>query len=390
MNPISTNRIQSLDLLKGLVMIIMALDHTRDYFHAAAFYFNPTDPAITTWPIFLTRWITHYCAPVFCFLAGISAFLVGRKKNTRELSSFLLIRGIWLIIVQMILVNFAWTFDVSFRYSELSVIWSLGISMIVLAALVHWSKTAILVFSILVIFGHNLLDSVHFENNSWWAILHESGPIRFSQEYVLYVAYPLIPWMAVMSLGYYFGSLYDKEVPVIVRKKTLTIIGISCIALFIILRWSNLYGDLSNWESYDSTSKTLMSFLAVTKYPPSLTFLLMTLGPSFLLLANAENLRGWIVNFFSTFGRVPFFYYIIHLYLIHFLAGIVARLTGYGWHMMVLPDWVTDVPLLKGYGFRLWGVYFIWIIVIGLLYPLCRWFDAYKLNHKEKWWLSYL
>ncbi|MDH5602895.1 MAG: heparan-alpha-glucosaminide N-acetyltransferase domain-containing protein [Cyclobacteriaceae bacterium] len=390
MNPISTNRIQSLDLLKGLVMIIMALDHTRDYFHAAAFYFNPTDPAITTWPIFLTRWITHYCAPVFCFLAGISAFLVGRKKNTRELSSFLLIRGIWLIIVQMILVNFAWTFDVSFRYSELSVIWSLGISMIVLAALVHWSKTAILVFSILVIFGHNLLDSVHFENNSWWAILHESGPIRFSQEYVLYVAYPLIPWMAVMSLGYYFGALYDKQVPVIVRKKTLTIIGISCIALFIILRWSNLYGDLSTWENYNSASKTLMSFLAVTKYPPSLTFLLMTLGPSFLLLANAENLRGWIVNFFSTFGRVPFFYYIIHLYLIHFLAGIVARLTGYGWHMMVLPDWVTDVPLLKGYGFRLWGVYFIWIIVIGLLYPLCRWFDAYKLNHKEKWWLSYL
>ena len=390
MNPISTNRIQSLDLLKGLVMIIMALDHTRDYFHAAAFYFNPTDPAITTWPIFLTRWITHYCAPVFCFLAGISAFLVGRKKNTRELSSFLLIRGIWLIIVQMILVNFAWTFDVSFRYSELSVIWSLGISMIVLAALVHWSKTAILVFSILVIFGHNLLDSVHFENNSWWAILHESGPIRFSQEYVLYVAYPLIPWMAVMSLGYYFGALYDKQVPVIVRKKTLTIIGISCIALFIILRWSNLYGDLSTWENYNSASKTLMSFLAVTKYPPSLTFLLMTLGPSFLLLANAENLRGWIVNFFSTFGRVPFFYYIIHLYLIHFLAGIVAKLTGYGWNMMVLSDWVTDVPILKGYGFRLWGVYFIWIIVIGLLYPLCRWFDAYKLNHKEKWWLSYL
>ena len=390
MNPITSNRIQSLDLLKGLVMIVMALDHTRDYFHAAAFYFNPTDPYFTTWPIFLTRWITHYCAPIFCFLAGISAFLVGRKKNTRELSSFLLKRGIWLIIVQMILVNFAWTFDVYFRYNELSVIWSLGISMIVLAALVHWSKTAILVFSILVIFGHNLLDSVHFENNSWWAILHESGPIRFSREYVLYVAYPLIPWMAVMSLGYYFGALYDKQVPVIVRKKTLTIIGISCIALFIILRWSNLYGDLSTWENYNSASKTLMSFLAVTKYPPSLTFLLMTLGPSFLLLANAENLRGWIVNFFSTFGRVPFFYYIIHLYLIHFLAGIVARLTGYGWHMMVLPDWVTDVPLLKGYGFRLWGVYFIWIIVIGLLYPLCRWFDAYKLNHKEKWWLSYL
>ncbi len=390
LNSTATYRIGSLDLLKGLVMVVMALDHTRDYFHAPSFFFDPADPSQTSIPIFFTRWITHFCAPAFCFLAGTSAFLVGIRKSKKELSAFLLKRGIWLVFIEMTIVNFAWYFDVHFNTAGLLVIWVLGISMIMLAGLVNLPRTFILIFSIVLIFGHNLFDNVHFEGSYLWAILHDVSVFKYSETFRLYAEYPAIPWIAVMSLGYCFGSLYNKSFDAKQRKKILNIVGFSAIALFIILRGINIYGNPTKWIPYDTFSQTLISFLNPAKYPPSLLYLLMTLGPSLIFLANAENLKGRLVRFFSTFGRVPFFYYIIHLYLIHILAMAAAQLTGFGWQKMILSDWIAYVTNLKGYGFSLWVVYLIWIAVILSLYPLCKKFDKYKTNHKEKWWLSYL
>ncbi|MDH4089689.1 MAG: heparan-alpha-glucosaminide N-acetyltransferase domain-containing protein [Cyclobacteriaceae bacterium] len=383
-------RIESIDLLKGLVMVIMALDHTRDYFHSGAFLFDPTDPSATTLPIYFTRWITHYCAPAFSFLAGLSAFFVGKRKSIGELSGFLLKRGLWLVFIEMTVVNFAWYFDVQFRTPGFLVIWSLGISMLVLAALVYLPRKIILIFSCIMIFGHNLLDTVHFEGSIVWAMIHELTIFKLSESYQLYAYYPIIPWIAVMSLGYCFGPMYDQSFDSQKRKGILTTIGMAASILFVIVRGINVYGDPVKWTSYDTTVKTMMSFLNPAKYPPSLSYLLMTLGPSLLFLAYSENLKNGIAKFFSTFGRVPFFYYILHIYLIHGLAMVAAQLTGFGWHSMILNDWVTEIPSLKGFGFSLWFVYAVWAGVVVLLYPLCVKFDRYKSSHREKWWLSYL
>jgi uncharacterized membrane protein len=390
MTAIAKSRIESIDLLKGLVMVIMALDHVRDFFHYSAFIFDPSDPAQSTLPIFFTRFITHFCAPAFSFLAGSSAYMAGKRKTKKELSIFLVKRGLWLIFIEMTIVNFAWYFDIYFRSPEFLVIWCLGISMIVLAGLIHFPLKAILIFSCLLIFGHNLLDTIHFDGNFFWVILHEQSVFKISNSYKFYVDYPMLPWVGVMALGYYFGSFYNKTFDPAERKNVFNIISISAIALFVALKWTNMYGEPNPFKHFGTAAKDLMSFLQLTKYPPSLLFLLVTLGGVFLFLANTEKLRGSIVKFFCVFGRVPFFYYILHLYLIHLFALVLAQLTGFGWESMILTDWMTEVPALQGYGFNLFIVYLIWIGVVLLLYPLCRKFDVYKQTHKEKWWLSYL
>lgn len=391
MTTLTKPRIQSIDLLKGLVMVVMALDHVRDYFHYSAFFFDATDPEQTTWPIFITRFITHFCAPAFSFLAGTSAFMIGKRKSPAELSSFLFKRGLWLVFVEIIIINFAWKFDLNFTHIGLQTIWSLGISMIVLAGLIHFPKKMILVFSLLIIFGHNLLDNIHFDGSYLWAILHERQKFEFTEGHTVIFAYSLLPWIAVMSLGYCFGSLYDSSFDAQKRKQLLNGLGIASIALFFILIAFNMYGDPLQWTNYGDVSKTLMSIFNISKYPPSLLYLLVTLGGTLLFLANAEKLKGNVVNFFCVFGRVPFFYYILHLYLIHLMAVIAAEFTGFGWEIMVsMPTFITRVEALKGYGFNLITVYVVWIIVILLLYPLCKKFDNYKQSHKEKWWLSYL
>ena len=385
-----SKRIQSIDILKGLVMVIMALDHTRDYFHYDSFLFSPGDPTQSNLPIFFTRWITHFCAPAFSFLAGLSAFMISKRKTKKELSSFLIKRGLWLVFIELTIVNFAWYFDVTFSSPGLFVIWVLGISMIALADIIYLPRNYILIFSCIIIFGHNLLDTVHYEGNIFWSILHEYNFFDLGNGYDFETAYPLIPWVAVMSLGYYFGAFYNTSFNASKRKKTFNIIGISSVILFIILRFINVYGDLKSWENYDRISKDLISFFNPSKYPPSLMYLLMTLGVTFIFLANTEKLKGKLVDFFKIFGRVPFFYYILHIYLIHILALVLAELSGFGWEIMILKDWVTEVPALKGYGVKLEFVYIIWIVIILLLFPLCKKFDLYKQNNKNKWWLSYL
>jgi len=391
MTTLTKSRIESIDLLKGLVMVIMALDHVRDYFHYSAFFFDATDPEQTTWPIFITRFITHFCAPAFSFLAGTSAFMIGKRKSPAELSSFLFKRGLWLVFVEIIIINFAWKFDLNFTHIGLQTIWSLGISMIVLAGLIYLPKKVILAFSIVIIFGHNLLDNIHFEGSYLWSILHEYKQFEFINGHKVLFAYSLLPWIAVMSLGYCFGSLYDSSFDVKKRKRILNNLGIGSLVLFFILIAINKYGNPVQWTNYGITSKTLMSIFNINKYPPSLLYLLITLGGTFLFLANAEKLKGKVVDFFCVFGRVPFFYYILHIFLIHLIAVFASEFTGFGWEIMVsMPTFITRVEALKGYGFNLITVYIIWIVVIILLYPLCKKFDTYKRSHKEKWWLSYL
>jgi uncharacterized membrane protein len=387
MATLNKNRIESVDLLKGIVMVLMAIDHTRDYFYQSPNLFGLTDPEHATIPVYITRWITHFCAPTFSFLAGVSAFMVGRKKSKNDLSAFLVKRGLWLVFVELTISSFAWYLDIQFRNFDLAVIWCLGISMIFLAAIIHLPRNLILFFSCVLIAGHNALDTVHFKDNLLWNILHEFGTIKLSDTRHINIFYPIIPWIGVMALGYYFGSFYSQSFDAQKRRKLFNRIGIGAFLLFVVIRWINFYGDPSPWQKYDTTTQMIMSFLNVTKYPPSLLYLLPTLGMAFLFLANTENLRGKIVDFFTTFGRVPFFYYILHLYFIRIIGMIFAELSGYDWKTMIQTSPELD---LKGFGFNLGIVYLIWAGIILLLYPFCKKFDAYKQSHKEKWWLSYL
>jgi len=386
----ANTRIESIDLLKGFVMVLMALDHVRDYFHYSAFFFDPADPTQTTLPLFFTRWVTHFCAPAFSFLAGTSAFMAGKRRTKAELSDFLLKRGLWLVFVELTIVGFAWSFDVQFKTYGLRVIWSLGISMMFLAGLIHLRRVYILAFSLLLISFHNLLDTIHFPGNFFWDMIHEQSIYQMTPDTRIVIGYPIVPWIAVMPLGYYFGGFYDKTFDSNERQRLFNYIGVSAILLFILLRLTNWYGDPTPFKDYGTFSKNLMSFLNPNKYPPSFLYLLMTLGGALLFLANSEKFKGKVVNFFTTFGRAPFFYYILHLYLIHLLAMIFAGLSGFGWQKMILSTWIGLEPNMKGYGFDLWVVYAVWVAVIILLYPLCKKFDTYKRAHKEIWWLSYL
>jgi uncharacterized membrane protein len=385
-----SKRIASLDLLKGAIMIIMALDHVRDYFHYDAFFFDPTDPENTNMGLYFTRWITHYCAPTFSLLAGVSAYLIGTRKSKKELSYFLLKRGIWLIFIELTVVNFSWFFDIHFQTFGLFVIWSLGISMIFLAAIIHLKIKHILFFSLVVIFGHHALDSIQIGNKIFWSVIHERNFIDLSNGTKLLAAYPILPWVGVMSLGYFMGSFYEKSYLAEKRKKIFFIIGISSIVMFFVVRLFNGYGNFNYWESYELGIQTAYSFFNPAKYPPSISYLLMTLGPVFLILSLTENLKGKIINIISVFGKVPFFYYIIHIYIIHLLALITAWITGFGWENMIVKGWVTVSPKLDGFGFSLTYVYLVWVAIVVFLYPFCKKFSIYKRNNKDKAWLSYL
>ncbi|MEL6916085.1 MAG: heparan-alpha-glucosaminide N-acetyltransferase domain-containing protein, partial [Bacteroidota bacterium] len=274
----------------------------------------------------------------------------------------------------------------------LQVIWVLGVSMIFLAGFIHLPKKLTIVLSLLVIFGHNFFDSFVPSGaieSGIWTFLHVFNivDLGFTQ---VFVGYPMIPWIFVMPLGYYFGELYKPSVKEGYRKKILWQLGLGLTLSFFIIRFVNLYGDPYFWSSQDSIGFTFMSFFNITKYPPSLLYLLITLGPSILFLAFAEKWHGAFQDKLIIIGRVPMFFYIVHLYIIHALAVIAALFTGYGFSDMVIDLWVTLQPQLQGYGFDLWVVYLIWFLVVIGLYPFCSWYNSYKSAHREKWWLSYL
>ncbi|GAO44861.1 DUF1624 domain-containing protein [Flavihumibacter petaseus] len=388
------SRIRSIDFVRGLAMIIMALDHARDYFHGYSFLHNPADLAHTTPSIFFTRWITHFCAPVFVFLAGTSAFLSGQKKSKTDLSRFLLTRGLWLVVMELTVVAFGWFFDPLFRTFALQVIWALGWCMVLMAGLIWLPRRFMLLLGLALVFGHNLLDGIAVEGNTpagfGWAVLHAFRIFHWGGATFL-AAYPVMPWLGVMLLGYCFGQLYLPGMEAQKRKRLLLIMGVTGIATFVFLRWSNIYGDPSPWSPQTREGFTLLSFLNTTKYPPSLLYLLMTLSPMLLILAFTEQVKSAAANVVSTYGRVPFLYYILHIYIFHALGMYFAGVTGFGWQNMVITgSWVTDGTTLKGYGAGLPVVYAVWLIIVAALYPLCRVYDRYKLSHKHQWWLSYL
>ena len=367
--PTTTSRIQSLDVLRGAIMIVMALDHVREFFTSSPI--RPEDLTKTTEALFLTRWITHFCAPVFMFAAGAGTFLGGQRKSRAELSRFLWTRGLWLVLLELTVERFAFFFDLIQSPVLLIVLWALGVSMIALAGLIWLPARILAAVSLGVIAFHNLFDSVRAANFGLaaplWNVLHQPGPIRASGPVVI-VGYPLIPWIFVMSAGYCFGRVFLW--PSERRRHFLLRLGLVLTAAFIAIRALNIYGDPVSWSPQRTPWFTPISFLNVTKYPPSLDFLLMTLGPAILTLGLLDGIRVRPANPLLIFGRVPLFYFVVHLYIIHAAAALLGSVR-------------------YGTGYGLWICYAIWAAVVVALYPLCLWFARLK-ERRRDWWLSYL
>ena len=391
---IVARRIESIDLLRGIVMIIMALDHVRHFFHQQAYFYEPTDLDHTTLSLFFTRWVTHFCAPVFVFLAGVSAYLYGVRKTKKEVAQYLFSRGLWLIFVELFIIGLGQTFNPTYPYFNLQVIWAIGISMIALSAMIYLNRTVMLLIAVLFIGAHNLLDQVHVQGNGGlaflWSVLHEPSVFQFGRFHI-YVMYPVLPWIGILAIGYYLGSLFSTHYRPEKRMKVLILLGFVSMELFLFLRTLNFYGDSAFWMNRKSGSLTLLSFLNVTKYPPSLLYTLMTLGPALAFLGLVNRPLNKIGKKIIVFGRVPFFYYVVHIYVIHLAALIAANISGFGWFNMILSDRVNRVTELKGFGYNLLTVYLLWILLILFMYPLCKWYSRYKKAHlQEQKWLSYM
>ncbi|MEO7693186.1 MAG: heparan-alpha-glucosaminide N-acetyltransferase domain-containing protein [Chryseolinea sp.] len=389
-------RVESIDLLRGFVMIIMAIDHIREFFHADAFVFSPTDLQHTTVPIFLTRWITHLCAPAFIFLSGTSIYFIAQRKSKTEKVSFLLSRGLWLIVLQMTVVRFAWNFDIYFRYNAHTILSVIGVCMILMSVFIYFSTRTLVVIGVIVVAAHNLFDSVSFAPDTvqqvLWAFLHKPGTYQLVNGYVFNFMYPLIPWIGVMMLGYCAGRLYQSDYSSEGRRELLFLIGGFCILGFVVIRAVNIYGDPSEWSIERNGVTTFLSFINLTKYPPSLLYLCATLGISLIALAALESRQYAWLRPVSVFGKVALFYYVAHLFLIHTLALIVVATQGLPLEAMIYPDSVKFLsPLLVGkFGFSLAEVYIIWVCVILILYPCCVAWNKMKTRMKAKWWVSYV
>ena len=378
-------RLTSIDMLRGFVMVVMTLDHVRDMVTQPpqAMDFSHADGAL-----FFTRWITHICAPTFVLLAGTSAFLYGAKgRGPGVVARFLLSRGLWLVFVELTLVNFGWNFNVGPRTVPfLQVIWAIGWSMAGLAALVWLPQLVIAAVGATLVLGHNLLDGgqpLAAEASPVWVLLHIQGRLTIHGTPIAFVAYPLIPWIGVMALGYAIGPHFTGINPE--RPRRLAQAGLLLTLAFFALRLGNLYGEPSAWAVHDGTVATLVSFFNVTKYPPSLQFLLMTLGPALLLLGWFERATGPVAAALVTIGRVPFFYYVLHLYVIHAVALVIGLAQGFS---------VRDIAVIvfmypPGFGVSLGRAYLLWVATIVALYPACVWFAGVKARRRE-WWISYL
>ena len=392
--PAKSARIESIDVLRGIVMVIMALDHVRDYFHQSG---DPLDLATTTPLLFFTRWITHFCAPVFVFLSGTSIYLQSLRKTKKVLQSFLIKRGLWLILIEIVVISFAWTFNPHYNIIVFQVIWAIGISMVLLGLLIRLPLNVILITGLIIVFGHNLLDipesAPGFKAGFWWDLLHHGffAAYPISQSHVLLILYPFVPWVGLMMMGYCSGVFFSQKFTVGQRRKTLNRVGIGLIVLFIALRFTNGYGNPQQWHIQKNGLFTFLSFINVQKYPPSLLYMCMTIGPAFLLLLFFEKIKNGFTAAIKIYGRVPFFYYVAHLYLIHIASAVFVFIKG---HSLAEATTINgDLPfyfLAEKDGYSLLVVYIVWAAVVIALFPLCKWYDHYKTHHREKWWLSYL
>ncbi len=384
-------RIASIDLIRGAVMVLMAIDHVRVFSGLPAGGITPG--------IFFTRWITHFCTPAFLFLAGTSAFFYGRKyANLRQ---FLLTRGVWLIFLELTFLRLAWTFNFDFRHYEMAgVIWVIGWCMILLAGFVKLPRLAIGIIGLVIIAGHNLTDPYlrqlipalgNGSFSGFWKVLYLgffAGPIKFGPDGLnMWVLYSIVPWIGVMLVGYAFGYILILEPAR--RNRICLMIGLGAIALFLVLRGFNLYGDPRPWTS-EGPMPAFLLFLGTNKYPASLLFLLMTLGPTIALVPLLERARGIIVGWINVFGRVPFFYYILHIPLIHVLALVVSKIKLGEVSLWLFANHPMGNPRApEGYTWSLPLLYLVFTVTIVMLYPACRWFAAFKARLND-WWLRYL
>lgn len=388
MENIVNRRIQAVDALRGLVMIVMALDHVRDFVHNDVKLFRPDDLARASTALFFTRWVTHFCAPVFFFTAGVGAWFYLRNGRTPgELSRFLWTRGAWLILLEVTVLRFGYGFSMTEGVLLLTVLWGLGWSMIALGFLSRMPVRALAILSLAAIALHNLADPITARSlgpAAWlWTILHQPGAIVLGPV-VAAVGYSFVPWMFVMSAGFCFGSILEREPAV--RQRWMLWIGSSLTAAFVVIRALNIYGDPSPWTG------GLLSFLRCTKYPPSLDFLLMTLGPALLFLTWLDQIKIAKTNPAIVFGRTPLFYFIGHFYVAHLVAVALAasRYSDIGFMFHPLP-WIGGVnaTVPADYGYPLPIVYVCWIVVVAVMYPACLWFARVK-ERNRSWWLSYL
>ena len=382
------SRLESVDVVRGVIMIIMALDHTRDFFGIPGQ--NPTNLASATAALFLTRWITYFCAPVFFLLTGTGAYLSLRRRSPGELSRFLLTRGLWLIFLEVVVLRcFAYQFNVDYRVTMLLVLWALGWAMITLSALVRLPAFAVTALGVTMIVGHNLFDSVR-SANPVWSILHAPGFVLNTPENVVFVAYPLIPWIGVTAVGYGLGQVYSWDTDR--RRAFLLRLGLTLSLAFVVIRWLNAYGDPARWTAQKTSLFTVLSFLNTTKYPPSLLFLLMTLGPALVFLWSVDRGTPRGLRPALVIGKVPLFYYVQHFFLIHVLAVVTCYGRSGSAHWMFESPDLANYPFTPppGWGYSLPVIYLVWAFVVAAMYPLCRWFAALKARRRSEAWLSYL
>jgi uncharacterized membrane protein len=386
-------RVSSIDLMRGIVMVIMAIDHTRDFYHIDNLYFDPTDLTKTNPALFFTRWITHYCAPTFVMLSGAAIAISSQRKTKGELSRFLLTRGLWLIALEVLVVRFAITFNFFIDGLLFQVIWAIGASMVIMSALVHLPARAIWIGGLAVVSIHNLLEMLPIAMEPGagaviWGFFTKTF-FYFDGSPTVMVPYPVLPWLGIMMSGFGVGLLFSPQFNAAKRKRYLLYIGAAAVALFIVLRFFNLYGDPNPWSEQKNGLFTFMSFLNVTKYPPSLMYTLMTLGPVLMILSWMENANLTLLSPLNVFGRVPLFYYILHFTLIHASAMLIYAVAN------GVPLSELSVGFTQDFGvpaegrYNLAGTYLAWFCIVLFLYPLCVWYNRYKSTHKH-WWLSYL
>lgn len=384
-----THRLNSIDYMRGLVMIIMALDHVRDFVNIDAPFWNPLDPDKTNLALYLTRFVTHYCAPTFILLAGVSAGLLGARLNDRaKLARFLVSRGVWLMVLEITLVSLAWQFF--FLRILLGVIWVIGLSMVLLAGAIYLPRRWVLALGIIIILGHNLLDRITpaMFDDSWflWEVIHFPGRLPWGVPGLM--GYPLLPWLGVIFVGY--GIADQFRLPAPERRRRFVIAGIGMILAFFAIRLFNHYGDPVPWSEQGDLERTIFSIFGVAKYPPSLDYVLITIGPALLILTALERVSetGLIGRVLLTYGRVPLFYYLAHLYLAHLIGVGLALAGGHPLQPLLFIEPPPD-PSTEVWRLGLPGTYLVWIIVVAALYLPCRWFGGVKARRKD-WWLSYL
>jgi len=383
-------RINCIDATRGIVMVIMALDHVRDFMHVTSLFQDPTDFRTTTAALFLTRWITHLCAPTFVFLSGVSAYISYKKAIPSTSQKFLFSRGLWLIVLDFTIINFALWFDIHFRTLIMEVVCAIGVGLIVVSLLIRMPSRVIGLIGIIIIFGHDFLESISFKEspglNFIFSVLFRQNLFMATPNFAFITGYPLVPWVGITLAGFGFGEVFNK--PLEIRKKIYLQIGSIGLILFLFLRLSNIYGDPSKWSVQKDSLFTLLSFINITKYPPSLLFTLLMLSIMLMVLWMTDGVKNKVTDTLCVYGKVPLFYFIVHLYLIHLLMLVMVFIQGFSFHDLNFGTLNNGRP--KGSGVELGVIYLIWIGVVLLLFPVCKWYGQYKANHKDKVILRYL